>query len=385
MAKITTDLFGDLAFIPFQAQSPAKETLEFLTDLIVSVDGTEQAIPLRNSARRLLSYSIPVQAVDDPTVYNTVYGAIRDRWAIPMWTEGQYIGTVAGSLTTLPCDTIYHDLRASSLAILWSSNLVWQILEITTKTNTSISLAHATVAQTGAFLLPLRVGFIDGSVERPTSGYGSAFNIRYNIEEIATFSAGAPAQYLSNDIYYDVPLLNDDTLTTALQKQYDTIDFDLGLVNYRTQVIDTQFVSVFSAICDTLAEIYNYKYFLFRRQGKYRRFWLPSFENNLRIKNTGTVASTLIAYRDSYDYLEQRTHVAIEAAGVWYPRALSGTTYTDATTVQFTLSSALSIPAESINRVCWLGLYRLDGDTVELNWIGNNVLDSQVRMVELTP
>ena len=46
MAKITTTLFGELAIIPFQAEAPISETLEFYTDVMLASDGTEKRLQL---------------------------------------------------------------------------------------------------------------------------------------------------------------------------------------------------------------------------------------------------------------------------------------------------------------------------------------------------
>lgn len=386
MAKITTTLFGALALVPYQAEAPVKDTWEFLTDVIPSYNGNEQQVPLRNAPRRLVSYSIPVQALDDPTVWNTVYGGIRAKWAVPMWAEGQYLGTVGAGLTTINCDTVYHDLRASSLAMLWTSPSVYRIVEISSITATSISFPGATTAMANVYLIPVRIGYINGGVSRPSTGFGASFQMHFNIDDLLTVTPTAPTQYLSNDFYTEVPLTNDGTLTTAFQRDQDIIDFELGKIGYRSPWANTRYASMFRAICANDVEVKTYRDFIYRRAGKYRKFWMPTFENNMRMKNTGTIVSTLVVFRDSWeDYATQRTHIAIEAGGVWYPRVISAPVYSDATTVQFTLSSALNIPADSVRRICYNGLYRLDSDSIDFSWIGNNVLDSNVRILELTP
>lgn len=386
MPKVTTALHGALAFIPNQATAPVRETMQFLTDVISSHNGIEQSIPLRNSPRRGISYNIPVQAIEDPSLFNTIYGGIRVKWGIPMWTEGQFLGTVAGGLTTLPCDTVYHDLRPNSLALLWSSNTSWKVIEISSITNSSISFVTVIPLLTNAYLLPMRVGYIDGSVIRPSNGYGSTFQINFDIDDLLTTLPAAPAQFLSNDIYYDPPIKNSGGISTSFQKEYDTIDFELGLVARRTAWVNTRYGSKYRAICDGPVESKTYLDFLKRRVGKYRRFWMPTFENNMRLKNTGTIVSTLQVHRDSYDdYAVQRVHVVFESAGVWYPRVLSAPSYPDGTTAQFTLDTPLNIAAAAINRISYLGLYRLDSDTAELDWLGNNVLDGSINVLELVP
>ena len=66
MAKITTTLFGELAILPYQAEAPVKESLEFLTDVITAYDATEERLQLRSKPRQSFNYSIYSRATKLP-------------------------------------------------------------------------------------------------------------------------------------------------------------------------------------------------------------------------------------------------------------------------------------------------------------------------------
>lgn len=50
-----------------------------------------------------------------------------------------------------------------------------------------------------------------------------------------------------------------------------------------------------------------------------------------------------------------------------------------------TLATSLGYDASLIRNICYLGLYRLDNDNIDLNWIGKFIVQSTVNILELTP
>lgn len=386
MAKVTTELFGELAVLPYQAEAPVKESLEFLTDVIEAYDATEERLQMRSKPRQSFNYSIPLQAWRTAAAFNTEYGAIRKDWAVPIWTEAQYVGTVGAGLLEVLCNTSLYDLRPQSLAMLYNVCGDFQVIEIDEVFSDHITLLADTEYVAGAWLMPVRKGWIQGNVDKPTSGHNGKSSLTFVIDDNPTITPAVPAQYLGDDIYYDVPLLSSGSLSASLSQQQDITDMSLGPVARRTNWNRPQYGKPWRTLLTTPQEIRSYREFLYRRAGKFRRFWFPTFENNMRIANTGNITTTLIIQSDSFiDYASLRTHIVIEAGGVWYPRAVSNPVQVSATQVQLTLSSALNIQAQRITRTSYLGLHRFDADRIELNWQGGGVVESNVQVLELSP
>lgn len=388
MAKISTNLYGELAILPYQAEAPVKETLAFLTDVIAGNDSTEQRIQMRTKPRQTFDYKIPIQLWNKAASFNTEYGAIRKDWAIPIWTEAQYVGNVAASASSISCNTDYYDLRSNSLAMLYSPSGYWQIVEIGILETGTIQVLNSIDAIDSAWLMPVRKGWINGNIDKPTNGNSGKSSISFVIDDNPFIPASVPAQYLSNDIYFDVPLLGEggDSVSASLSQQQDITDMSLGPVARRTNWNRPQYGKPWRSLFTTPEEVRNFREFLYRRAGKFRRFWYPTFENNMRVANTGNITTTLVIQSDSFiDYASLRTHIAIQANGIWYPRAISNPVQVSATQVQLTLSSALNVKAEDVSRISYLGLHRFDADLIELNWQGGGVVESNVQVLELSP
>lgn len=387
MAKVTTQLFGELAILPRQAEAPIRETLEFLTDLMESYNGSEQRLQLRSKARQTFAYTVPLQAWHMAAAFNTEYGAIRKRWAVPIWTEAQYVGTVLTNAPAIVCDTANFDFRDESLALLYAGCDKWQVIEIASVEPGQINLLSNVNGFVGAWLLPVRIGWIANTVEQPTNGHNGKSTLTFEIDDTSVIPSSAPEQYLGNDIYYESGLLAGDSVSRTIEQRLDENDFDLGPTERRTTWNNARFGTPYRRLINGPSEMRAFKSFLYRRMGKFRSFWMPSFQVNMRATNTGVIVSTLVINADSYiDYASIRTHIAIQTIdGAWHLRTVSNPIQINATSIQLTLSSALNIQADRITRISYLGLHRFDADRIELNWIGNNVAESEVRILELTP
>lgn len=385
MAKIITFL-GEYSILPYQAQAPVVESLEFLTEVMESYNGSEQRQQLRTMPRQTLQYKIPVKFWNIAASFNTAYNALRKKWAIPLWTEAQFVGEVPAHATEISCNTSVYDLREDSLAFLFNSAGAWQVVEISTKTSTKINVANDLGYMASAWLMPIRVGWIVGDVKKSTNAYEDLVEINFFVDDNLDLTPPVPAQYLSNDIYFDSPVLSESNMNKSLQQRTDIVDQALGVVSRRSPWLNARYASTYRSVLQGAQQVRDYKAFLYRRAGKFRSFWMPTFEQNMRHVNTGTILNTLTIEADSYAQYPQRRHIAIESAsGVWYPRAVSNPTPVAGNRIQLTLDSALNIEASNVRRISYLGLHRLNTDKIELRWIGNNVVESEFGILEVSP
>lgn len=385
MAKVTTTLFGSLALLPMPAQAPMVESLAWLTDVINSYNGTEERHQLRGSPRTQIQYNIPQQAWTRQRAYNTERGGLRQKWAVPVWSQVQLIGAVANAATSINCDTVNYDLRANSLALLYESEDAWQVVEISAKTDASITVT-ATQAFTRAVLVPLRIGYVSGTVRRNSNGHNAVSIVTFDLEDNVALTSDAPTQFLSYDLDTD-EVLFEDRYEAELDAEENKADYELGLVARIAPWTYTRHSMSYMKVLTTPAEVLAFRKWLHRRAGKYRAFWQPTYEHDLRVASTGTINTTIRFKKDSYqDWAADRTHIAIQDdAGTWYPRTLSNVTSVDSTTLQCTLNAALGLAASRIRRVSYLGLKRLSSDRVELAWVGNGVCKVSIGVTELSP
>lgn len=391
MAKITTVTAGDIAVLPLQPTIPVAESLEWLSDFMQSLNGSEEILQLRAAPRQSFQFTYPETATQKEMGLNVQYAAISKVWGVPLWTEAQYIGAISNGSATITCEVDVFDFRDASLVFIWQDDSHFQVLDIGTVGSGVLNLhsGQTTNLYTGAWVMPMRVGHVTSQIQRKSNGFNVATTIGFQIDDNVPLDAGDdPTQFLSNDLYFDNPLVDGDGVTFAVNTRIDTIDYTLGPIAYRAPWTNNRIDYSRSVLCSTPQEVRTFKQWLARRAGKSRKFWEPSFENDLRKQSTGNVTTTFLVARDSLtDWTAlPRNHVAFELDdGSWLARTITSITTISGTQVQLNLSSTLAVPASRIHRVSWLGLKRLDTDRVELTWNGGGVMQANMQVTEVQP
>lgn len=384
MAKVQTQQ-GELAILPFPAEAPVRETLAFLTDVMITHNGSEDRIPLRKFARQSFQYSMPIPPAQTAEAFNTLYSEIRSDWAVPLWNEMQRV-TVARPAFFIECETELYDIREGGLVLLFADCGHWQVLDVASVTAEGIGVTTPVTDFNRCWLLPVRIGLIEGSVGRTVDGYNVRADVKFVCRDLPfTPPKVSPQQYEGRDLYTDPWLLDGVASSRKLEAKQNILDLDLGPVALRAPWLHTRHTSPLRSVLDGAAEVYAYREWLFRRAGRYREFWMPTFERNMRVTSTGTIGSVLTIKSDSYLQHKQRERVAIHTDEGWLIRRVESALQPSEDVIQLTLNSPLNVAAGAIKSISYLGLNRLNADKIELNWIGNSVVETAVEVLEITP
>jgi len=387
MGLHTTTLYGDVAFLPLQAQAPLSEVLEWRTEIQTSRDGTDIAKRLRSCPRQRIAASFPVPPAQAARAVNIVYGARTLTWAVPLWQDAQAVGAVSSGASEVLCDPSEVDLRASSLALLWEGPAAYEVVEVDTVASDRVALlATVSGTYTGATLVPLRVGKVLTDPTRETTGYNGAVRLSFSVTDNVAYTPAAPDQFLSEDVYFDPHLLPGAKIGDTYTVLQETVDQDTGIFDVVTPWTYPRVVRPYAVVCVDRSEAWAFRQWLHRRAGRHRPFWTPTFEPDLAPSGSGSITTTLVVLDEDFDtFSAGRLHIAVEDTdGNWYPRTVSGFT-PGAGTVSLTLSSSLGIAYSDIARISYLGRKRLDTDRIEMRWAGNGVCLASVRIAELEP
>jgi hypothetical protein len=235
-------------------------------------------------------------------------------------------------------------------------------------------------------LIPIRLGRIPNDIRKPTNGSVGSVEIDFEIEDALTFTPEAPLQYLSKDIYYDVPLIRDSMADNSISKRLDLVDYSLGPKAYRSPWLNSRYGRPYFISFSDRSDMYEFRKFVYRRVGKFLEFYMPSHEVNLRIRNESLITDTLLVDSDSFlDYSSNRTKIAVQKIdGSWLLSAISNPVQIIGNKLQFTLSDSLNINPYEIARVSYLGEYRMEADRIELSWETGGRLECDFRIVELS-
>jgi hypothetical protein len=373
--------------IALQPQSPVTESVAWLTDISTSENGLEDRIKLRNQPRQYFTFFYPANNGEQRRVFNQVYGQRGSEWLVPIWTEARFIGSVGAGATTIPGSVADYDFRLGELAILWQSSSEFQVINIVAFASGSVVTNTPAAAFTNAYIMPLRFGFIRDNPSKQFSGRESLFGVKFEIQtNFAPIVISAPTQFLGEDLSTEEVFLTGTTSSDSLVTEMDLNDKELGVVSYYAPWLNTKVMRTVYRDASTPAQALQLRRWLYRREGKYRAFWQPSFEDDLRVLSTGTITTTLIVSSDEYLATNQvRKRIAIQTATGWTLATIASSVQLDANRVQHTLTTSLAIAANSILRVCWLGLKRLNSDQIEFDWEGQGYLKVTLPILEITP
>lgn len=377
-----------LVLLPLWPRQGVVESLDWMTYVMVSEDGSEEATQLRLSPRQAFRMSYYVSSDRQARINNIVYGGRTLQWWVPAWPQVQSVGPVTAGLTVLPCETRYSEFRDGGFLMLWDSPEHCQIIEINAVTgDTAIALASATEAFEDAWLMPVRVGYLDQAPGRQLNGRNSVLTMNFNVEDNEALVVPAPAQYLGLDLYTDPGLLNGGELGEQLTARFDVFDEGTGPVSYAAPWVYNRPARVHRMMGADAAEAWAIRQFLHRRMGRSVQFWLPTFEADFRVNDSGPITGSLSVYPDDYvGFAAAREHVAIETPAGWLARRITATNLLGANELQLVFDASLGgVQASAIKRISFLGRKRLDTDRAEVNWIGGTASTCAVSTVEIAP
>ena len=312
------------------------------------------------------------------------------RWAVALWSEAQQVGTLLAGTTVIHIDTTASDYRDGALVMIWESNRKSATADVGIVSAGTLTL-NRPLAETfnNPWIVPVRLGRIVGNVSRATSGYNGSLEMTYEFSDnIDLDPPAAPTQFLGYDVYFDEALKNGEALTDSLQARVDVVDYGTAAgASFYSPWTYTRIGRPYKFLLQGLQDIWNFRKFLHRRAGRLRPFWVPTFENNMRVAQTGELTQSIEVYADDYrEFAPERTHIGILLDdGTWLLRTINAATASGADTAVIGLDAPININASRIRQISFLGLKRLDADRVELHWNSNRVLECTVRMMEIQP
>ncbi len=383
MPTINTQLYGEMTIIPWPFETGSSEKLEWFTDRFESYNGTEDRLANVSVPAQSFELVFPVNYPLTQEFFNTSYAKLRNNlWAIPLYNEAQKTNAIPQGSTILSGSFANFDFRDSSLSLLYE-NENWEIVEIVSSSNNELNIDGGTVNNyTNPFIMPVRKGFVVEDVNYRNFGISSSYKINFKIDDVQEISPAVPMQYKNEDVLLE-PFLIGEAVNRTISKDQDIIDFKLGPVERRSRLLNTRLSTRYSFLAKGQTEIKSFKDFLYRRQGKFRSFWYPTFEQNFKRVSSGIIVNSFNA--NSYSYDPTRNNIAIlKKDGSWH---LSEIEYSeiDSQTVQITMDSALNTNSDEIVLICYLGLNRLDTDLITMNFEGNSVISGNIQILEIGP
>ena len=370
-------------------QIGSRETLIWHTDIQIAYNGTEHRSAKRFYPRHEFTYEIPFQSDRKIDIENSIYGSMDTNHLVPHFINTYSTNsTVASNDTLIPITGV--DPRAlgfyvNGLAYIYNDTS-HSIVTISRVRHSDLVFSGHSTEITNANICPLHVCYLRGE---PSISYGrrkvlTAVYVSIISNIPSQFGGNNPQTFSNNDLYVMDNYIQSDFIEKRFYKNVEHISNNISNNTYNvTGYTNTRIQYTHRIVIEDRQERLNFLNFLYRRQGRFRSFWLPSFQDDIDIVNTGLITTTLIIRNDSYTDFSNRTHIGLLINGTWTFVTVSNIA-SSGSFANLTISN-INTHVNNIEIASFLGLYRLDTDRVELNYLGNNVITCSFNIVELQP
>jgi len=366
--------FQRAVVFPYEPETPVVETMNWVTDVLESRDGTEQRRALRETPRLVFDMQIFVHAHERRKLTTTVLGGQNLALGLPLWWNmSRLTSDAAISDTTINVNTTqYRDYRVDGLAVLLNDVDDFEALQIQSFTNNTITFSSPltkSFLKGSARVMPVSIGYLNGVIRRTRfrtdlERWSISFRVLDNKADYASTAAWSDYNdgtttrvLLDTPNYVDGPSIQ-ESVTRTIQ----IIDADqVGVQTQFTYQDISRIQSQWGHITTDQQSQWELRQLLYALRGRQVSFWLPTFAEDIEPVNVG-----LSALSNAMEF--KNIGYTVQINGV-QPRQSIRLTLTDGTVLirKITSSTEVSASVESI--------------TVDSNW-GVNATPEEIRRIE---
>lgn len=368
------------------------ESFAWLTDIITAKKGAEQRRQIRGHERRTVEIESLIAASNDVRENARAVRSLdallfgwQDRvFALPIWQDQTFLDTAAeAGAITVECDTVTRDFDDGGLCVLWRRFDDYEIAEIETVADDSITLKRGLNGSyaAGVKVFPVRLATMPDNlqVEEITAAVHS-LRVVFQIEtdEITTrrMVAGDRVTYRGADVYLRKNSATDTGQAVGVESVFDVRDYDTGRRRQKRRETAGRRVTDFRALFSSRAEIVDFLAWLRTRAGRLRGVWAPTYKFDFEIKEAANESASSLrvenfGYSQMYAQHPARRDVAImfNDGTVLFRRITGSSVDGDDEIISFDEEFGRDIEIDDVDRVSFLTFRRLDQDGVSLAWL----------------
>lgn len=372
---------------PFIPQDTFEEKLQWQTDILKSKNN-EQRLALRSAPRQVFSYNYLLNERQFSKAK-----AISSKWGnkiygVPVWAESTYItSTLSIGQPVIYFDTRFSDYRANGIAVLWSSDDLYEIINIEEVFDDRIVLSSGLEnTWSNCIIAPCRQGRSLNGINYSRSAVKDVrakaeFTITDNVD---LSDEGSFITYRSAPVLTDRSVVVGD-LSEILSESLEYFDNGSGPIEIETSSNILNSTQTISFIKGTYQSIWNLRTWLHARKGRQRSFWLPSWNRDIIITNDVISTDTRITIENigySLYYSVKDIMIVLNNGTKIFKRILSGNEIPGGE--ELTLSEAIgtSFNTTDVDFISFISHVRLDSDEITLSHDSNKTVKMSVTVKE---
>ena len=284
-------------------ETPYKERLEFLTEVITHKDGSEQRISARKSPRQFFEWEfILMDGPERSRIENALFDWQEAAFGIPIWHEQTKLtsGVSVGALILSVASTAYADYRtsgSSNLVLIYQDQTTYDVLQLSSLTSTSLTVVSGPLNEysTGTIVCPIRSAF---SVGENVSG--SKFNknaskiqmkFRVDNNDITIADTSAFSTYNGKVLFDDFNVMKTN-LSETFNQQVVLIDGLTGLTDQKSPWGRNKHGTRKSFFTAGRKQLWEARQVIHALRGRQLSFYLPTFSDDLEVVDSLILGST---------------------------------------------------------------------------------------------
>jgi hypothetical protein len=373
-------------------QTPVRERLGFLTDVLPTWTGTEQRRALRIAPRRVFQFATLASQAEKRYIENTLFAWSALEWELPIFPDGQRLAApIAIGDTLIACDTVNRDFIANGFAVVIQDALNFEIFQLSTLTSTQLNLGIVAAAAwpVGSRLYPLRRARL---LSYPKLSHNSqetfSVSIDFTVDEPCDWPAasGLPT-------YRTLPVLEDSPDVSAPPagdhtREANIIDSVTGAID----VDDTAMIGFPGMVHDWYLKGRTaraaFRSLLYLLKGRLGMMWIPTYNADLLLLSPLTSIATTMTVQaaglPTLAVVQNRRDIRIEllSGAVYYRRitaAAAGAPGQEVASLDSALGVAVAVA--QVRRISFMTVSRLDADEIEIQHftMSDGLASSQTR------
>ncbi len=369
---------------------PYTEVLAFLTDVIEHTDGSEQRISLRKNPRQFFEWEIIMEPGIERQIMDSLMFEWQSRiWGIPVWHELTTLTVAAGiGTSTINVETTnFADYRIGGLVLIRTSQTVYDVLVLVSKTSNTLTFENPTLKAhgVGAQVMPLRTAVIEGQPRGsryPTDAESLFLRFRVRDNDASLASTAAFSTYNSKVLVDDL-----NGIQTALEETFDqtivVIDNETGTTEEMSDWDRHRRVSNKTFLAKGRQRVWEVRQLMHALRGRQVSWYLPTFGKDLELLINTISGSPLMQIRNcgytQFVKSRQPKNVirVVLTDGTVILRKILSSTVVDENQETLTLDGnwpSIITPAQ-ISRISFVEKVRFDSDQIRFaHLVGDRVV-----------
>lgn len=360
--------------------TPVREKIGFLTDVMLAWTGVEQRRALRLAPRRAFIGATLAQTAEKRFIENALFANSAVQWVFPIFPDGQRLSAaITAGDSSITCDTVNRDFVAGGLAIAINTALNFELFQVNVISSGSFTLSGTAVANwpIGTKFYPARLARL---LSYPNIVRESAqlftMTPEFTIDEPCDWPAASGLP-----MYRTFPVLEDSPdLSVPGAGMFGRI---ANITDPLTGAIDVDDTALLGFPENShqwylkgRAARAAFRSLLYLLKGRQAEIWVPSYEADIVIaESIGSSDTTLTVEAGGFTQLgavQNRQDIRLELySGTVYYRRVTGAAPSGAQellAIDTSLGAAVAL--NQIRRVSFMALSRLNADEIEIQHWG---------------